>query len=202
VYFDGVLNYASNSYDQKRNISYTVGSTTINETARAKPDGRLLALSLGGGYEHAFANGVSVEGSLRLRYLDTTVDGYTESGAGALNLAIDDQNTSLFTSSLGGRAAWPVSFKWGVLIPQFDLSWEHDFDGGAHKIKGSFAADQFQNQFVFKTDEEDTDYFTSGLGLSAVMPGGTTAFVQYQTTLGKDHFRDWNVALGGRIEFN
>lgn len=202
VYLDAVLNYANNNYEQKRNISYTVGPTTVNETARAEPDGRLFALSLGGGYEYAFNNGVSVEGSLHLRYLDTTVDGYTETGAGALNLKMSEQNTNLFTSSLGGRASWPLSYQWGVLIPQFDFSWEHDYDTGADKIKGSFAADQFQNQFVFKTDTEDSDYFQTGLGVSAVIPGGTTAFVQYQTTLGRENFRDWNVALGGRIEFN
>lgn len=200
VYIDGVLNYARNSYEQKRNIEYTVGTTTINKTARGNPDGRLLALSLGGGYEYAFKNGASVDGSLRLRYLDTTIDAYTETGAAELNLHINDQNTRLFSSSLGGRASWPLSFKWGVLIPQFDLSWEHDFDGGAHTIKGNFANEQFQNQFAFKTEDADRDYFQSGLGASAVFPGGTTGFVQYQTTLGRDHFREWNVAFGVRAE--
>lgn len=200
MYVDGVLNYARNSYEQKRNIAYTVGTTTINRTARGNPDGRLLALSLGGGYEYAFKNGASVDGSLRLRYLDTTIDGYTETGAAELNLRINDQNTRLFSSSLGGRASWPLSFKWGVLIPQFDLSWEHDFDGGAHTIKGNFVNEQFQNQFAFKTEDADRDYFQSGLGASAVFPGGNTGFVQYQTTLGRDHFREWNVAFGVRAE--
>lgn len=200
LYFDAVLNYASNQYDQERNIVYTVGPTTVNRTARSDPDGRLLALSIGGGYEIAFKNGSSVEGSLRLRYLDTTIDSYSETGAAELNLHIEEQNTHLFSSSLGTRASWPLSFKWGVVVPQMDLSWEHDIDGGAHTIKGNFVHDQFQNTFAFKTEDPDRDYFNLGFGASAIFPGGSTAFVQHQYTLGRDNFSDWNIALGGRIE--
>jgi outer membrane autotransporter protein len=87
-----------------------------------------------------------------------------------------------------------------VLVPQFNLSWEHEFDDGAHQIKGSFVADRFQTRFAFDTDEPDRDYFGLGLGVSAIWPGGSTAFAQYQSTLGRDNFSDYNVALGLRVE--
>ena len=98
------------------------------------------------------------------------------------------------------RGSWPLSLKWGVLIPQADLSWEHEFNDSAHQIQGNFVNDQFVTTFAFKTEDPDRDYFQLGLGASAVIPGGKTAFLQYQTTLGRANYRDYNVALGLRVE--
>ena len=200
LYFDAVLNYAGNDYKQTRNIDYTVGSTHIQETARSDTASKLVALSVGGGYEFTAESGASAEISLRLHRLASTIDGYTETGANALDLTLDDQTIRVLTSSLGTRGSWPLNFKWGVLIPQLDLSWQHEFDSGAHQIKGHFVNDQFATTFAFDTDEPDRDYFQLGLGASAIIPGGKTAFLQYQTTLGRADYRDYNVALGMRLE--
>ena len=199
-YLDAVLNYAANDYDQTRNIDYYVGSTHIQKTAHGSTGGKLLALSVGGGYEFTARNGASSEVSLRLHRIASTIDGYSETGADALNLALRDQYIQVFSSSLGTRGSWPLSLKWGVLIPQLDLSWEHELNDGAHKIKGSFVNDPFTTPFAFKTDDPDRNYFQLGLGASAIIPGGKTAFLQYQTTLGREHYRDYNVALGARVE--
>jgi outer membrane autotransporter protein len=200
LYVDAVLNYGSNNYDMTRKVDYTVGATTVSKTARADTDSGLLALSLGGGYEVATQSGITAEASVRFTYVDSTIDGYNETGADELNLKLKDQNIDVLTSSLGGRVSWPFSLKWGVLVPQFNLSWEHEFDDGAHQIKGSFVADRFQTRFAFDTDEPDRDYFGLSLGVSAIWPGGSTAFAQYQSTLGRDNFSDYNVALGLRVE--
>lgn len=199
-YLDAVLNYAANDYDQTRNIDYFVGSTHIQKTARSDSGGKLLALSAGGGYEFTARSGASMEVSLRLHRIVSTIDGYTETGADALNLALGDQTIRVLSSSLGTRGSWPLSLKWGVLIPQLDASWEHELSGGAHQIKGSFVNDPFATPFAFKTDAPDRDYFQLGLGVSAIIPGGKTAFLQYQTNAGRDHYRDYNVALGARVE--
>lgn len=199
-YLDAVLNYAANNYDQTRNIDYYAGSTHIQKTARSDSGGKLLALSVGGGYEFTSKNGASAEVSLRLHRIASTIDGYTETGADALNLALRDQDIRVLSSSLGTRGSWPLSLKWGVLIPQLDMSWEHELNGGAHKITGSFVNDPFATPFTFKTDDPDRNYFQLGLGVSAIIPGGKTAFLQYQTNLGRDHYRDYNVALGARVE--
>jgi len=199
-YLDAVLNYARNDYDQTRNIDYYVGSTHIQKSARSGTGGKLLALSVGGGYEFTARNGASAEVSLRLHRTASNIDGYTETGADALNLALRDQYIQVFASSVGTRGSWPLSLKWGVLIPQLDLSWEHELNDGAHQIKGSFVNDPFATPFAFKTDDPDRNYFQLGLGASAIIPGGKTAFLQYQTSLGRDHYRDYNVALGARVE--
>ncbi len=193
-YLDAVLNYAANDYRQTRNITY------FQKTARSDTQGKLLALSVGGGYEFTARSGASAEVSLRLHRIASTIDGYTETGANELNLTLRDQYIQVFSSSLGTRGSWPLSLKWGVLIPQIDLSWEHELNDGAHQIKGNFVNDQFATTFAFKTDNPDRNYFQLGLGASAVIPGGKTAFLQYQTTLGRAQYRDFNVALGARVE--
>lgn len=193
-YLDAVLNYGANDYKQTRNITY------FQKTARSDTQAKLLALSVGGGYEFTARSGASAEVSLRLHRIASTIDGYTETGANELNLTLRDQYIQVFSSSLGTRGSWPLSLKWGVLIPQMDVSWEHELNDGAHQIKGNFVNDQFATTFAFKTDDPDRNYFQLGLGASAVIPGGKTAFLQYQTTLGREHYRDYNVALGARVE--
>ena len=200
LYLDAVLNYAGNNYDQTRNIDYTIGTAHIQKTARSDTTGKLLALSVGGGYEFAASNGASADVSLRLHRLASTIDGYNETGADELDLTLSEQTIRVLTSSLGMRGSWPLSLKWGVLIPQADLSWEHEFNDSAHQIQGNFVNDQFVTTFAFKTEDPDRDYFQLGLGASAVIPGGKTAFLQYQTTLGRANYRDYNVALGLRVE--
>lgn len=68
-------------------------------------------------------------------------------------------------------------------------------------IKGNFVADQTQTTFAFKGDNPDREFFLIGLGVSAVLPGGNTGFLHYETTRGKANVSDYSVSLGLRLEF-
>ena len=199
-YVDGVFNYGANDYDMTRNIDYTLTSTHVQRAAKSKTNSGLSSISLGGGYEVALKNGIATEISARVNYVNSSIDGYEETGANELNLAIESQTLASLSVDLGGRVSRAFSMRWGVLIPQFDFVWEHEYQGNAYPIKGQFVNDQFNTTFAFKTDNPDRDYFRVGMGLSAVVPGGTTAFIQYQSTLGRKNFKDYTIALGGRIE--
>ena len=138
--------------------------------------------------------------SARLDYLNSTLDGYSETGAPGLNLAIQKQDTQASISSLGAQLSYALSFGWGVVLPQCGVAWNHGFNDKAVLIKGSFVADQTQTTFAFKSDNPDRDFTTAGLGASLIVPGGNTAFVHYETTRGKSYWSDYNVALGLRWE--
>jgi|GEM_PF-657941 len=203
-YFDGVFNLSRNGYDMDRVVDYTIGSAHYQKVAKGDPDSNVYALSLGGGYEVASVNGYTFEANGRFQYLDSTISSYEETGAGAYNLSIEKQDMSLITVSAGGLFTKAFSFKWGVLVPQLRLTWDHEFAGDAATIKGSFVngpGGGFNPTFSFKTDEVDRDYFRLGAGTTLVRPGGATAFLQYETTRGKAGYSDYNVAFGGRWEF-
>lgn len=203
-YFDSVFNFSRNGYDMDRVVDYTIGTAHYQKVANGDPDSNVFALSLGGGYEVASMNGYTFEANGRLQYLGSTISSYEETGAGAYNLAIEKQDMSLTTVSAGGLFTKAFSFRWGVLVPQLRLTWDHEFAGDAATIKGSFVngpGGGFNPTFSFKTDEVDRDYFRFGAGTTLVRPGGATAFLQYETTRGKAGYSDYNVALGGRWEF-
>jgi len=201
TYFDGILSYSSNRYQATRNINYVLNNNAVDAQAKSRPDGNLLALSIGGGHEFYAGHGWVSSAKARFDYTDSTIDAYNETGAGGLNLSIEEQRSDSFTSSVGLQASYAHSTRWGVLVPQIDLDWQHQFKGNAVRIKGQFINDQFGTTFEFKTDNPDRDYFGVGLGVSTVFPNGNMVFIQGATTLGRDRYEDYHIAAGARFEF-
>ena len=200
TYIDGVVTYNKQGYDSTRNIDYTIGGSTINRTAIADTNSHLLAASLGGGYEIFSTKGFTTTFLARLDYLKSNIGGYQETGAQEFDVAIDARKLQSTISSIGSQFTYAMSRSWGVVIPQLDFSWEHEFKGNAVLIRGNFIEDQSHTVFAFETDQPDRDYFRLGLGTTIVLPGGKNGFIQYETTLGKQNFTDHNIALGIRME--
>ena len=200
TYLEAVLAYNAHQFKSTRNISYVTGTTSVQANAVGKPNSKLVAASLGGGYEALTRGAFTLNLAARLDALNSTLDGYSETGADGLNLAIQKQATQTSVSSLGMQMSYALSFGWGVVLPQFSLAWNHNFNDNAVLIKGNFVADQTQTTFAFNSDNPDRDYTTVGLGASVVVPGGSTGFVHYETTRGKSYWSDYNIALGLRWE--
>lgn len=200
TYLDAVLGYNSHQFKSTRRFDYFAGPTHVLARTAGKSNSKLIAASLGGGYEALTQGAFTANLSARYDYLSSTLAGYRESGAPGLDLAIQKQATQASVASLGTQLSYALSFRWGVLLPQCSLAWNHGFNDNAELIKGSFVGDQTQTTFAFKSDTPDRDYTTVGLGASLIMPGGNTSFVHYETTRGKAYWSDYNVALGVRWE--
>jgi uncharacterized protein YhjY with autotransporter beta-barrel domain len=200
TYLEAVLAYNAHQFKSTRKFDYTTGTTHVLASTVGKSNSKLVAGSLGGGYEALTQGAFAANLSARFDYLNSNLDGYSESGAPGLDLAIQKQDTQTTVSSLGAQFSYALSFRWGVILPQFSLAWNHAFNDNAALIKGSFVADQTQTTFAFKSDAPDRDYTSVGLGASLIVPGGNTGFVHYETTRGKAYWSDYNVALGVRWE--
>ncbi len=133
TYLDGILSYNRHRYDSARNIRFVLNNNPVDAQAQSKPNGQLLALSVGGGHEFYAKQGWVASANARLDYADSTIDAYDETGAGGLNLSIEEQQSDSFISSLGLKVSYAHSTRWGVLIPQFDLDWQHQYKGDAWK---------------------------------------------------------------------
>ncbi|NOZ52795.1 MAG: autotransporter domain-containing protein [Gammaproteobacteria bacterium] len=201
TYLDGILSYNRHRYDSTRNIRFVLNNNPVDAQAKSKPDGHLLALSIGAGHEFYVKKGWVASAKGRLDYASSSIGAYDETGAGGLNLSIEEQQSDSLVSSLGLQMSYAHSTRWGVLVPQFDMDWQHQFQGDAIRIKGQFINDQFGTTFQFKTDNPDRDYVGIGLGLSAVFPSGNMIFMQSATTLGRDRYEDYHLSVGARFEF-
>jgi len=68
-------------------------------------------------------------------------------------------------------------------------------------INATFVSDPFNTQFVFTTEKRDTSYFTTAIGVVTLLPGGFTAYLQNETYLQMDNYKQSVWSLGARMEF-
>ncbi|MEA2080171.1 MAG: autotransporter outer membrane beta-barrel domain-containing protein [Pseudomonadota bacterium] len=206
-YIDGLAGYTKTDYDTKRRIVIPNNNPdnplqSINETAKGSPDSDDYALSAGAGYRLG-KGALSYGPYARVTYYEVDIDDYREKGAEAsgLNLNVDSQDWESLTSVLGAQLSYAFSQSFGVLVPQGQVGWVHEFENDSERFSAIYVDDPNQNQLVAETNDPDRDYFELGLGVSAVFKRGTQAFVYYDTVLGFDDVTDHIFTVGGRMEF-
>jgi outer membrane autotransporter protein len=197
-YLEGSATYGWDSYDQERNIAYSLLGDSRQADARF--DGSQYSLLLGAGYD-LIRGGTILDMYGRLRYTSASLDDYQERGASGLDLVIQGQDAISFKSILGAQVSRSISTQRAVLIPQGWVEWEHEFENGDDEVQGYFANDPNRFGFALPTDRLETDLLRLGVGLGAQFGQGRVAFISYQTALGMQDYSEHNVTAGIRIEF-
>ncbi|MGD8592144.1 MAG: autotransporter domain-containing protein [Gammaproteobacteria bacterium] len=173
---------------------------TIDDTAEGSTKSSLYMSSLAFGYE-AFNVG-SFTWSLALRgdYLKSTINGYQETGDTDYAYIFDKRTVDQINSDLNNSFTYASSYKWGVMVHQFDVSWIYHLKNDPETIR--FASILAPEDFdEFTTDPMDSNYFKLAYGLQSIWAGGNTLYFQLQTTLAKEHYYDVGLAAGFRTEF-
>lgn len=138
-----------------------------------------------------------------LRYRHAAMDAYSEQGSSGLELRyLADRLTSV-QSSVGAQASYAISTSWGVLVPQVNADWTHEYDNGQRTVYVQFAQDYraLPTTFGFQTDRPDRDFFHVGGGLVAVMANGLQAYANFEALLGHAYFDNYIGAIGVRLGF-
>lgn len=211
-YVDWTLDYGHGKFDMSRKINFTLTTTnptpppatiplTVNDTADSTTNGNLYGASLGGGYEWLFKNGALAQFNANLRYNQAKTDSYNETSAGGYNLHVEGQSIDTFQGKLGAQGSKAFSFNWGVLIPQVNVNYVHEFITDGEPINATFVSDPYNTQFAFTTEKRDSSYFTAAIGVVTILPGGFTAYLQNETFLQMNHYRQSAWSLGARMEF-
>jgi len=202
-YVDYILSYNQQDYSSVRHINFQPDpdAQEITYDASGDTNSRLLSVSISGGLQVFGAHGWSLTGKSSVDYTDSTIDAYKEKGADAFDFTIDAQRFQALLATAGFQLTKAVNFAGGVVIPQWDVDWVHQFENDAVQIKGQFINDRFGNTFAFASDKQDQDYFTMGLGAQMVFAGASTAFIQYEASLDRQHYSENQFALGLRLSF-
>ncbi|MEE4376480.1 MAG: Ig-like domain-containing protein [Candidatus Competibacteraceae bacterium] len=206
-YLDGMLNYGWYDYDQSRNVRYELQNVAVDQRFKSDYDGRQFFIDLGAGYEFAYGN-FFFGPETRLSYLDVQVDEFRERadnnnpGSGWA-VAVDDQDLQSLVFSLSGRAGYTIDQSWGIMQPQLELTWLHEFEDDRRVVRGRFVegANVSDNFFELTTDPVDKNYFRLGLGLSARFNNGASALIQYRTLFDYDNLNDHAITTEFRWEF-
>ena len=199
------------NYDLGRNIVYQIasltgGTTTVNQTANASPDGKQYSLSLSIGKD--FNSGAwAFSPYVRGIYTHVSLDGFSETianqtaaGSG-LATSVDSRSFSSDLGVLGGRVSRTFSMDWGVLVPNALVEWNHEFKNDPQTVVTRFLADPTQTPIILTDPSADQNYFNLGLGLNAVLPGGKSGFLYYEHVAGFGGLHENRLSAGIRIEF-
>lgn len=185
-------------YDQSREIAFG----TIRRTASSSPEGWQLTSGAKGGYLFDLDRGGNwqIGPSLGLFYTHLEVDGYTETGAGSLNLAVGQQDVDSLRSALGGKLTgrWQVATDFAI-VPTVTAEWLHEFLDGSEGLNGAFS-DPAAGSFIIQTRDNDEDYGLIGLGVNFLVGDEWSAFVSYDA-LFNDQYLGHGIGGGARFEF-
>lgn len=119
-YLDGMLAYAQHRYDSHR-------ATALARTAVGDYDGNQVTAKIGGGYRMALQGNTVLTPLASVEWTRVRQDGYTETGADALNLVVDAKTTSRTRASLGARLSSEMAKGNSVYRPEIHALWSHDF---------------------------------------------------------------------------
>ena len=174
-YGNGLMSYSRNIYESDRNVEIP----SFSETANGRTAGNQYVFNLDGGYDHPVCKDLTVGPFVGLQYVHLDVNSFTENGANAANLAINDQAMDSVRSRLGVRLELrkEVSEHW-TAASEVRLGWQHEFANNDRAIVARFS-DSGLGSFAVRTNDPERDAALVGLGLNATYRDTLTTFVDY-----------------------
>lgn len=101
-----------------------------------------------------------------LRWIDGTIDSYTETGLGGG--AFPEQDLESLASVLGYQLSFPIQTGAGTLVPQIRGAWEHEFEDDGNTFIG------------FPLGERDEDIAVFGAGIGYYFSSGWNTVLDYE----------------------
>ena len=195
-YADAIVGGGSSSYEVNRPIKFS----TVDRTATSRPDGGQFTTYLGFGYDWEIGN-FTLGPILSGQYTYAGIAPFTESGAGALDLAVGQQNANSLRTSLGGRVAytWKLSEKIS-LIPEGRLFWQHEFLENSRDIASTLDGGNGPG-FNYTTSAPSRDAVFAGVGISAQFGERWTANLYYNADFGRQDYISHSVSAGLNFKF-
>jgi outer membrane autotransporter protein len=201
-YFDGIVNIANSSYDAARNITYVDGLGLVSADAQGDTDGMTWSGGLSMGYDF-LAGGLTISPNLGFFYIDTTIDGFTESGAGGLNLIYDEQQFKSTSGNAGLRLTYAWNVSWGVLLPHLRVDYVREFEDDVDVFGVRFANDPNAAStppVLVATDNPDQSYWRLAGGFSAQFQHGISGYIEYQRLESFEFISFQDVSIGLRFQ--
>ena len=128
-------------------------------------------------------------------------DGYTEDGAGSLDLRVDAVDAASLRTRLGGRISldYEIETASGLLAvtPEVHAQWQHEFLRDSTDIACDFDGG---GSFESATPDPERDSLLLGAGLVVGRQDSPSFYIQGDTELSA-HSVGYRAALGFRIPF-
>lgn len=198
--FDTQLGYGGSQIDLTRNISYGEPGNEFNATTRGETSGQEWFLSMQTQYLWSL-DAWTLYPRASLNYSTSKVNGYADTDAGGWDVILSDQKVERWTFNGGLQATYAINTNWGVIVPNADVSMIADIKTDQDLVTGRFAyAPADSPAFVLGAEEPDSVYYQIGVGFSALLPRGMSAFAGLRQTVGYTDYRSLQFQGGFRKE--
>ena len=145
-YAYGSLGYALNLFNLQRDIDFG----GLSRAANSSPTGNQFNAYGETGYDLK-AKSLVVTPMVSLAYSSLWVNGFTESGAGALDLKVDPQHADSLQTGVGAKVGTVLQRNSVKVVPQVYATYQHEFSNNSRDINASLS--QGSNTFAFQTDQ-------------------------------------------------
>ncbi|MFM8764580.1 MAG: autotransporter outer membrane beta-barrel domain-containing protein, partial [Spartobacteria bacterium] len=182
-YADTVIGGGYNGFQTRRPIKFS----TINRIARANPNTGQFNAAINFGKDWTIDKFI-VGPLLGLQYTYAGTPGFTEQGAGSLDLAVGSQNTSSLRSSLGARIAYVWDISDGIkLIPEIRAQWMHEFLNNGQTLTSSLDGGGGPS-FGYQTMDAYQDSLFGGVGVTTRIGERWSGSLFYNVNFGNNDF--------------
>lgn len=183
---NGTFLYGRNTYDNSRMV---LGTPNLS-----KPDGDQFAGQGAVGFDARYGQWL-VTPTLGAQYTKVRVSGFTETGAAALVVGADSVDS--FRTSLGVRTRYDLQTAWGVFVPEWRVTWQHEFLDSARNLRAGFVDSAFPGQFDTTTVGAGRDFGIFGAGISGKLGPDSTLSLNYDFKVGEHDYAAHQIS--GRI---
>lgn len=199
-----LISYGRIDYTSERRINYNEDPGILNDrVASGDTEGDQWEGTLTVSYLMAGRDGWSYGPHMALSGRTLELDAFTESGAGGLNLAFDDQSTDSFQVILGFDVSKAISTQTGVVSPYARVQSVYETLDNRRDVRVLYAADTtgFFPGVRLSTNAPDRWRVLLAGGVAGQFANGWSAFADAETVIGLRDTRGVNVTLGVRKEF-
>lgn len=176
LFVDGMVGAGWMTFQSRRFVG------AAGDYALGDRDGQQVFGSVTAGYEYR-NEGLLLSPYARANLSYSTLNRFTETGAGLFALRYDEQSVNTLTSSFGLRAEYKMPVSWGLVTPRARIEYGHDFDASSRATM-AYADWIGGPEYVLETDPADRDFLVVGLGADVAFGGSWTLGVDYRTERG------------------
>ena len=203
--FDGafvsaILSYARNESSNRRKVVIPTNVTVVTGQARGEYVEHRALAEFQAGYDHPLGN-FTVGPRLGFAIGHSHVDAFSEDGDSGGELRYSDFDRTSVQSKLGVAATVTIRIPGGVLLPQANIAWVHEYANDERDVKARFIHASPSSSFIFRHERPARDWASIVVGVSASFVGGAQPFVQFVTVQGNKNFVSYGGVAGLRFSF-
>ncbi len=193
-YANAVVGYLGHSYNSERPVFN--GTTIVDATGST--DATQVYAAVEGGLTASLASGGQFGPLARIRTSSTEIDGYTEEGAGAFGVRVNERDVEQTTATVAVSGWTPVTDN---LILSGEIGVERIIDGDEAPTGTAVLVSNPGNSFTLTGLAPDASYLTTRFGAGYQLTEGAIIEAQYERDFNRDEYNYQRFMVALRFGF-